>query len=319
MAVGFGYRVPQYGSSWEELERAALLAEELGFDGVWLNDHWVPDQRSGRYDLPTFECWTAAGALARVTSRVRIGFMVLCNLYRPPQITAKMATSLDVISGGRVDLGIGAGWHEDEFRMFGIPFPPPRERVDRLAEGLTIMRGMFAQEQFSFAGEHYTVDGAWNEPRPVQRPRPPIWVGGVGPRMLRLTARFADWHNCVLTPLERFRELMEKLDGECEAIGRDRATLGRSTNPSVLLRETEAEFERYAEERARSRGVTVAEYLGLLESQGTVFGGPERVAESLQAYVDAGCAYFELILREPDQEDALRRFAHLVMPGFEAV
>ena len=316
VAVGFGYRVPQYGSSWDELERAALLAEELGFDGIWLNDHFLPDQRSGRYDVSTFECWTAAGALARATSRARIGFMVLCNLYRPPQITAKMATSLDSISGGRVDVGIGAGWHEDEFRMYGIPFPEARERVDRLEEGLAIIGGMFAAEQFSYAGRHYAVEGAWNNPRPVQQPRPPIWVGGVGPRMLRLTARHADWHNCVLTPLERFEELMAKLDVECEAIGRDPATLRRSTNPGLVLRETEEEFERYAAERASARGVRVEEYVGLLESQGTIFGWPERVGAALQSFVDAGCSYFELILREPDQEEALRRFARLVLPRF---
>jgi alkanesulfonate monooxygenase SsuD/methylene tetrahydromethanopterin reductase-like flavin-dependent oxidoreductase (luciferase family) len=150
--IGFGYRVEQYDASWEQLEKTALLAEELGFDGLWLNDHFVPDPISGKYEAPTFEAWTAAGALAKVTSRVRIGFMTLCNGYRYPSITAKMATSLDVISGGRVDVGVGAGWHEDEFNMYGIPYPSGPVRLDQLQEGLEIISGMFANEQFSFSG-----------------------------------------------------------------------------------------------------------------------------------------------------------------------
>jgi F420-dependent oxidoreductase-like protein len=314
--LGFGYRVPQYDATWGELERAALLAEELGFDGIWLNDHFVPDARSGRYDLPTFECWTSAAALARLTSRVRIGFMVLCNLYRLPQVTAKMASSLDVISNGRLDLGLGAGWHEDEFRMYGIPFPEPGERVDRLEEGLAILHGMLAEEQFTYRGAYYAVEGAWNRPPPVQRPRPPIWVGGTSARVLRLAARYGDWHNCVLTPLSRFVELMERLDGACDAVGRDAATLGRSTNPSLLLRDTDDEFDRYAADRARARGIPPGEYLDLLESQGAIFGGPERATAILKGFADAGCSYVELIVRERDQEEALHRFAELVLPQF---
>jgi alkanesulfonate monooxygenase SsuD/methylene tetrahydromethanopterin reductase-like flavin-dependent oxidoreductase (luciferase family) len=316
VAVGFGYRVPQYDSTWEELERCALLAEELGFDGVWLNDHWVPGVHSGRYERPTFECWTAAGALARVTSRIRIGFMTLCNAYRPPQIATKMATSLDVISNGRTDVGMGAGHHVDEFRMYGIPYPEAKVRLDRLEEGLQIMRGMFEHERFSFSGEHYTVDGAWNNPRPVQKPRPPIWIGGVSPRMLRIAARYGDWHNCVLTPLADFEEKMAALDAACEQIGRDPKTLGRSTNPGLLVRETEEEFDELAGARAKARGVSREEYLGLLESQGTIFGGPERVTAMLRAFVDAGCSYFEFIVRERDQESGLRCFGELVLEGF---
>lgn len=315
--IGFGYRVEQYDATYEQLERTALLAEELGFDGVWLNDHFVPDPISGRYEAPTFECWTAAGALARATQRVRIGFMTLCNGYRYPSITAKMATSLDVISGGRVDVGMGAGWHEDEFHMYGIPYPEGRVRLDQLEEGLQILAGMFADERFWFEGAHYRVEGAYNNPRPVQQPRPPIWVGGGGEkRTLGIVARHADWHNLVVTPLETFRRKMEILDHHCEEHGRDPETLGRSLNPSLLLRDTDDEFDRYAADRAGKRGITVDEYHDMLAQQGTIFGGPERAAAMLQDFVDAGCDYFEFIVREKDQEAGLRRFAELVMPRF---
>lgn len=317
--IGFGYRVEQYNAAYEQLERTALLAEELGFDGLWLNDHFVPDPFSGRYEAPTLECWTTAGALARATKRARIGFMTLCNGYRYPSITAKMATTLDNISGGRLDLGVGAGWHEDEFRMYGIPYPAAPVRLSQLVDGLQIIRGMLENEQFSYRGEHAQVDGAWNNPRPVQSPRPPIWVGGGGEkRTLKIVATYADWHNLVVTPLSEFRRKMEILDRHCADLGRDPRTLGRSLNPSLLIRETDEEFDRYAAERARRREITVDEYLGLLESQGTIFGGPERVAAMLQGFVDAGCTYFEFIVREADQEGPLRLFARDVMPRFQA-
>lgn len=317
--IRFGYRVAQYNAGWDELLRGALLAEELGFDGLWLNDHFVPDPISGRYEADTFECWTTAGALAQATDRVRIGFMTLCNGYRLPQITAQMAASLDVISGGRLDLGMGAGWHEDEFHMLGIPYPPGKVRLDQFEEALAILDGLFTQERFSLSGEHYTVRDLPCNPKPVQRPRPPIWIGGGSPRMLRIVARAADWHNLVVTPVDEYRRKMERLDGYCQDIGRDPSTLGRSLNPSLLLRDTDEEFDRYAAERARRRGMDVDEYLDLLASQGTIFGGPDRATEMIRAFASAGCSYFELIVREADQDQALRRFAELVMPRVRSV
>jgi F420-dependent oxidoreductase-like protein len=317
MSIGFGYRVEQYNATFEQLVKTAKLAELLGFDGIWLNDHWVPDPISGRYEAPTFECWTTAGALAMVTSRVRIGFMTLCNEYRLPSVAAKTATSLDVLSGGRVDFGMGAGWHEDEFRMFGFPYPDGKTRLDRLEEGLQIMRGMFENEEFTFHGEHYDIDGAWNNPRPVQPGGPPVWIGGAGEkRMLRIVAQYADWHNLVVTPIEQFKRKMEILDRHCVDLGREPGTLKRSLNPSLLLRETDEQFESYAAERAAKRNITVDEYLELLRSQGTIFGGPERATRMLQEYVDAGCSYFEFIVRETDQETPLQIFSERIKPHF---
>jgi alkanesulfonate monooxygenase SsuD/methylene tetrahydromethanopterin reductase-like flavin-dependent oxidoreductase (luciferase family) len=210
--------------------------------------------------------------------------MTLCNGYRWPSITAKMATSLDVISGGRADIGMGAGWHEDEFKMFGIPYPSGKVRLDQLVEGLEIMQGMFANEQFSFTGEHFHVDGVYNVPRPAQSPRPPIWVGGAGEkRTLKIVATYADWHNLVVTPLDEFVRKMDILDGHCADIGRDPTTLGRSLNPSLLLRDTDEDFDRYAVERAAKRGITVDEYLALLASQGTIF--PSAVCDTRESRI----------------------------------
>ncbi|MFV0315880.1 MAG: TIGR03560 family F420-dependent LLM class oxidoreductase [Microthrixaceae bacterium] len=315
--IGFGYRVEQYNSTWEQLKHTAQLAESIGMDGIWLNDHWVPDPISGRYEADTLECWTTAGALSQVTETVRIGFMTLCNEYRLPPITAKMVTSLDVLSGGRIDMGIGAGWHEDEFEMYGIDYPSGGVRLDRLSEGLDIISGLFDEPQLTYHGEHYKVEGAWNNPRPVQSPRPPIWVGGGGEkRTLRIVAEKADWHNLVVTPLSAFKRKMEILDSHCADIGRDPATLGRSLNPSLLLRDTDEEFDRYASDRSARRGIDVDEYHRMLADQGTIFGGPERAAGQLQDFIDAGCSYFEFILRESDQETALQRLGELLIPRF---
>ncbi len=315
--IGFGYRVRQYNDPYEVLERDALYAESLGYD-LWLNDHFVPDPISRKYDAPTLECWVTAGALARVTTKARIGFMALCNGYRYPSITAKMATTLDHISGGRLDLGIGAGWHEDEFRMFGIPYPSPGVRLDQFIDGLEIILGMLENERFTYAGEHAHVDAVYNNPRPTQSPRPPLWIGGGGEkRMLRIVAKYADWHNLVVTPLAEFRRKMELLDGHCADLGRDPRRLGRSLNPSLLIRETDDDFDRYAAERAAKRDISVDDYLGLLESQGTIFGGPERATEMLRGFVDAGCTYFEFIIREADHREPLTLFAERVMPRFQ--
>jgi alkanesulfonate monooxygenase SsuD/methylene tetrahydromethanopterin reductase-like flavin-dependent oxidoreductase (luciferase family) len=201
--------------------------------------------------------------------------------------------------------------------MYGIPYPSGGIRLDQLEEGLQIITGMFADQQHSFTGKHFDTDGAWNNPRPVQQPRPPIWIGGGGEkRTLRIVATYGDWHNLVVTSLSAFRRKMELLDEHCAAIGRDPKTLGRSLNPSVLLRETDEEFDQYAADRAARRGISFDEYLGMLEEQGTIFGGPDRATAMLEAFIGAGCSYFEFILREADQEGALRRFAELVMPRF---
>jgi alkanesulfonate monooxygenase SsuD/methylene tetrahydromethanopterin reductase-like flavin-dependent oxidoreductase (luciferase family) len=177
---------------------------------------------------------------------------------------------------------------------------------------------MLENEQFTYSGEHAHVDGAYNNPRPTQSPRPPLWVGGGGEKKtLRIVAKYADWHNLVVTPLSEFKRKMEILDEHCADLGRDPRTLGRSLNPSLLIRESDDDFDRYAAERAAKRDITVDAYMGMLESQGTIFGGPERVSSMIREFADGGCSYFEFIIRESDHREPLTLFAEKVMPRFQ--
>jgi len=191
-------------ASYEDMQRVAGLAEELGFDSIWLCDHfltlapaaYVEDAGIARGDatasreaepgsMPLLECWTALSPLARDTRRLRLGTSVLCHSYRAPSVLAKMAATLDVISGGRLDLGLGAGWFEREYRAYGIPYLRIGERIDQLAEGVEIIRRMWTEPRPRYQGRHYAIDGAICDPSPVQRPHPTIWIGGEGDRRQR--------------------------------------------------------------------------------------------------------------------------------------
>ena len=202
---------------FETMSRVAKTAEHLGFDSIWLFDHFHTYHRPVLET--TFECWTSTAALARDTSRIRIGQMATCNAYRNPALLAKMASTVDVLSHGRLDFGIGAGWYQHEFEAYGYTFPPVPERLRMLEESLQVIRAMWTEPYASFAGEHYQVAGAINQPKGVQQPHPPIWVGGSGERVtLRLAARYGDATNFGghLDDLEWYRHKFDVIRGHCE-------------------------------------------------------------------------------------------------------
>lgn len=207
------------------------IADDAGFDSLWLYDHLValgPD-----ITKPVFDGWTALAAAASQTERVRLGLNVTGNLYRDPRHLAKIAVTVDHLSGGRLEFAIGTGWREEEFEMYGLPFPAAGERVDRLDEALRVMKMLWTQPRSTYAGRFYSLKDAVAEPKPVQVPHPPIWVGGTRPRMLRLTARHADvWHAQTLKR-DVFVSLSRDIDTECVRTGRDPQTLRRSA--SVVL------------------------------------------------------------------------------------
>jgi F420-dependent oxidoreductase-like protein len=204
-----------------------LLAEAAGFDHVWSYDHLVAVGRE--VTAPIFEGWSLVAAMAATTQRIRMGLMVTGNLYRHPALLAKIATTIDHVSGGRLEFGLGAGWNEPEFRMFGLPFPSTRERISRLDEACQVLKALWTGEPASFEGEYYQVRDAIAEPTPVQTPHPPIWIGGSGPRFtLRVAARHADGWNPNGKTLEANLASSRLLDQHCEAIGRDPATLRRA-------------------------------------------------------------------------------------------
>ena len=210
--------------TWPELRDRWQWFEELGFDSLWLPDHYFPS--AGR-DKPMFEAWTLLAGLSLVTSRARIGILVSSNTFRHPALLAKQAVTVDHLSGGRLELGLGAGWFVDEHEVFGLDFPEPKILVDRYAEAVQLVDRYLSNDQSSFDGAHYRLDGAYNRPAPVQQPRPPLVMGAHGPRMLKLVARYADSWNSFAPP-EELRRRNDLLTSYCEEIDRDPNTLKRS-------------------------------------------------------------------------------------------
>jgi F420-dependent oxidoreductase-like protein len=227
----FGLDVAQHQLAWDELLGRARYAEEAGFDGIWVFDHF--EALYGDPAGPSLEGWTLLGALAAATERVRLGALVTGITYRHPSVLATQAVTVDHVSGGRLELGIGAAWNEHEHRALGIPFPPIRERAERLEEAVIVMRSLMTEDTVSFDGRHYRLEDATYHPRPVQRPHPPIWIGARGERRtIPVAARQADvWH--VDGSLEGLRRRARVLDRAAEEAGRDPASITRASTLSI--------------------------------------------------------------------------------------
>ncbi len=225
-------------ASWPELLARTRETETLGFDGLFLVDHFY-----GLFDVmdPTHEAYTMLAALAPFTQSMRLGVLVCGNTYRNPAFLLKQAVTVDHVSGGRVDFGVGAGWTEREHEAYGWEYPSAKVRVDRFAEALEIWDLLQREERTTYAGEHYQILDAPFEPKPLQSPRMPLLIGGSGPRMLRLTARYADIWNVVGTP-ESAAEVNQRLDAVCLAAGRDPASLVRAVSPRTNLLESTQAF-----------------------------------------------------------------------------
>ena len=296
---------------FETMSRVAKTAEHLGFDSIWLFDHFHTYHRPVLET--TFECWTSTAALARDTSRIRIGQMATCNAYRNPALLAKMASTVDVLSHGRLDFGIGAGWYQHEFEAYGYTFPPVPERLRMLEESLQVIRAMWTEPYASFAGEHYHVAGAINQPKGVQQPHPPIWVGGSGERVtLRLAARYGDATNFGghLDDLEWYHHKFDVIRGHCEAIGREPDDLIRSSDVETSLVRPGDDPELLT--RRYRRDQTLAEY-----RSHAIVGGPQEIIDAYGRLIDAGVNYI-IVADVPGlaRLEVLEALAQDVLPAF---
>jgi len=252
----FGLFLSQASRDWDRVLDEFIEAEELGFDHAWLVDHLV--DTDGGPDDGCHEAWTLLAAIAAKTTRIRLGVLVSSNTFRHPAILLKEAVTVDQVSGGRLTLGIGTGWHEDEHRRYGIELPPAPERVDRFEEAIEVISLLMRQDRTTFRGRYYQLDDARLHPRPVQQPRIPILIAAHRPRMLRITARYADqWDTFAVIPgaategvESGIAERIAALDAACAAVGRDPAEIRRSTwATSEVLRSTDAYLDyvrRYA-------------------------------------------------------------------------
>ncbi len=274
--------VEQYGA----MTRAGQEAERLGFDSIWVYDHFhtVPKPTLET----TFEAWTITAGLARDTKTIRIGQMVTCNGYRHPAYMAKVASTVDVLSHGRLDFGIGAGWYEHEWRAYGYGFPDAPTRLKMLGEALPIIKAMWTEDYATYDGKFYQVNGAINQPKGVQKPHPPIWIGGGGEKVtLKLVAKYGDASNFGGMNLDDFRHKADILRRHCDDLGRDYDTIIKSANINVLLLEPR-DKDRGEELSAPYRnGQPYKEW-----SQGNFVGTPADLVSLIARMQDAGVQYF---------------------------
>jgi F420-dependent oxidoreductase-like protein len=281
---------PQQGATYDDLLAVARRTEELGFDAFFRSDHYLAMDVDGRPG-PT-DAWLTLAALARETSTVRLGTLVTSATFRLPGPLAISVAQVDRMSGGRVELGIGAGWYEDEHTAYGIPFPAPAERFDRLEESLAVVTGLWSTpdgETFDFEGRHFRLSGSPALPKPVQSPRPPVIVGGKGRRRTpALAARFADEFNVPFDSVDTSRELFGLVRRACEQAGRDPGELVLSNALVLCVGTDEAELAR----RAEAIGVEVAD----VRANGLA-GTPAEVVERLQQYAAVGSsrAYLQVL------------------------
>jgi len=297
---------------WPTMLATARRIERLGYDTAWVYDHFhtVPHATQE----VTYECWTLMAALAATTDRVRLGQMCTCNSYRNPAYMAKVASSVDVISGGRLDFAIGAGWYEQEYLAYGYEYPGDGVRIAQLDEAVQIIKKMWTEDEATFTGKYYSVKGAINQPKSLQTPHPPLWIAGGGERKtLRVVARYADYANFAGT-LDVFAAKSRILDEHCEAIGRDPGEIGRTTHLFVTVGSNQADLAKKVERTAAQIGRTVDKFLA---SAQTLAGTAEQVIEKLGAFRDAGCVHLTGYYADAVWGDSLELFAAEVMPALK--
>ncbi len=296
-------------SAWARSKEVAQLAERVGYDHLWVYDHVETVPR--REPTHTFEAFTLLAAIAQHTTKVGLGQLVTCAAYRNPGLLAKTAACVDVLSDGRLIFGIGAGWYQREYQAYGYDFPSPGTRLAILDESLEVIRRLWSQESVTFAGEHFSFDGAYCDPKPLQA-SPPIWVGGGGERKtLRIAAKHAS-HTNWQVGLDMFKHKSEVLAGHCAEIGRDFASITRTHAPDCRLFDTEADLARWLESPGGGSlwGTTPDDEYVANHLVGTV----EQVSEQVRGFVDAGCGELVLWFRDYPSSESLERFMAEVVP-----
>ncbi|MHA2226944.1 MAG: TIGR03560 family F420-dependent LLM class oxidoreductase [Candidatus Hodarchaeales archaeon] len=313
MKLSFGIQIePQLGFNYLTVEKIALNAEKVGYDSIWSSDHFFLDNKSEEKNC--MEAWTLLAALASKTTTLRLGALVTCNSYRYPAVLAKIAATVDMISNGRLEFGIGAGWKEIEYNAYGIPFPSVKDRMDQLEESIQIIKKLWTEPKVSFEGKHYRIKNAFSAPKPVQL-LPPIFIGGSGKRrILNMVAKYADYCNFGwFHNQNKLTELLDALKNHCQNYSRDYETIGKSFFASVIIAETESELEKILSERAKLRNVSLAEYRKTL-GDGVFFGTPDKIQARFEKMIELGFSYFQIMFPYPHDFEQSSLFAKLILP-----
>jgi F420-dependent oxidoreductase-like protein len=303
----FGVQLQAQNTSWQDYAAALRSVEALGFDSAWTFDHMLPF--CGPDDGACFETLTTLGAMAALTERVRVGVLVSGVLYRDPATLAKSAALVDHISGGRLEFSLGAAWAEREFRAYGLAFPPLKERYERLGEALQIVKSLWSKQRTTFAGRYYRIENAPCEPKPLQKPNPPITIGGSGLGTLRLAAEHATRWNMQGSPA-RYAERAELLKQCCENAGRDFSEIELSVHPSLALARTHEAAEVLAMQSAAGSGQDLE-----AERGGWLIGTPAEVVDQLQGYTEVGVSHWVIGLGQPFDIAQLRLLREEVLPA----
>ena len=290
----------EHGNHFDTTLAVVQACERAGLDSAWMADHFMfADAEHPEKEVPVLECFVTLGALAAATSKIRLGQLVAGVPYRNPALLAKMCATLDIISHGRSIVGLGAAWHEGEFTAYGWPFPPVRERLEMLEEAVQVVDRMLRQRPASFTGKHYSIENAYNDPRPVQQPRPPILIGGSGEQVtLRLVARYADFCNVGGDP-DTVARKFDVLREHCAAVGRAFSEITLCNNVGIVLGRDEAEL-----------AAKLEKYPGFGDIQGT----PETVVSRLREYARVGSRYVTFHMPDAEDLDTIRLLGEEVVP-----
>lgn len=303
MALKLGVHTGQQDIELDELRRVWRYVDQNGWDFLSIWDHFYEAPPIDGTS-PAFEAIACMALMAAETEQVRLGCHVFCMNYRNPGLLAKSLLTIDHASHGRLEVGLGAGWHVQEHEAYGFTFPSVKERLDRLEEGVQVIRSLFTEERSNYEGKYYSLNDATLYPRPVQE-RIPLVIGGRGEkRTLKLAAQYADGWNVPYINLEEYERLSGVLDEWCERVDRDPAEMERSVNLHMLMGVNEADADRIRSERP-----------GLFGGGGGLSGSPQQAIETLKRYQEAGAARVSIAIRPPVEWDALQAFVEEVMPA----
>jgi F420-dependent oxidoreductase-like protein len=306
--VEFGVMLRQQKIEFGDIRKTAELCDELGYHSVWFYDHILG---MGELDLDIFESWTLMSALSTVTSNVRLGTMVLCNSFRPPALLAKMASTLDVISGGRLEFAIGAGWFEPEYMAYGYDFPDHVTRIKQLAESVKIIKALWTEEKPGVDGKYYRIKDAYCNPKPVQKPHPPVIIGGAGEKhLLRVVAEHADEWNCPANHSLSIDNKLQVLKKHCSAVGRNPGDIKISQQTVCVLAKDEAELAEKLPKAQMRYG-----FFGDVEKLGIV-GTPDQCIRKIEENEKKGITKYTIFFSDIMNHATLKFFAREVLSAF---